>query len=268
MAADKILKLGLGSLALGGLLVLGACGQETAAPEEDQYAGFDIDNAGTEPTPEDVEPEEEVEIADAPIDSVDDLGADPTDPPIINHDADDEGEDLFRRGYQQDAMALWEANAEAGDSYAAYRLGIEYFDANYVERNVELSLRYQTLAAELGHAGAMFELGSFLEAGLGVRQDMAQAAGWYLASAVRGYAPAQHNVATMFEDGVGHPQDLSQAYLFYSLARAQGFTMDFEPVHDQEDGTYVDSIARLQGLMTTEQLFEAQSLIDNFVPLD
>lgn len=281
MLADNLIRYGLGITLLSGFLGLAACGQEPEVAEEDPYAGFGTDEPVADVADEGVEPEPEVPVevaeasppepasSDMATDGAADGAADGA--PIPNHDAADVGEDLFQRGYPLDAMAIWEANAEAGDSYAAYRLGIEYFDAMHVERNIELSLRYQTLAAELGNAAAMFELGSFLEEGLGVRSDINQAAGWYLASAQRGFGPAQHNVATMFEDGAGQPQDLVQAYLYYSLAEGQGFSMNFEPVHRVEDlqGTsFEGSVARLQSMMSEDQLVEAQALIDSFAPID
>lgn len=271
MQADKYLRLCAGAGLLVGALALAGCGQEAeTSADEDAYAGFDIE----ETTPVEMPEADEEDLVDgsnaeAMPDQVTDA-ADPItddDPSIQNTDVADVGEDMFRRGLHEEAMGLWEANAEAGDSYAAYRLGVEYYDGNYVERDMALSLRYQTLASELGNAPAMFELASFLEAGIGVSQDIEEAADWYYASALRGYAPAQHNVATLFEDGVGVRQDLVQAYLFYGLAAEQGFHVAFAQVHGENTTEMENQMDRIAEVMTEEQIADAQTLLESFVPI-
>lgn len=185
------------------------------------------------------------------------------------HDGSDPGEDLYGRGLYREALEYWEVAAEdEGNAYAAYRLGVEYLDAQVLERDIPTSVRYQQLATELGSAPGMFELAGFYETGIGVQQDIDRAAQLYLQSALRGFPPAQHNVATMFEDGVGVPQDPVRAYMFYALAIAQGFRVNFEQPHGGEELLFVDPIARLESTMSDDDIALAQNLIATFEPME
>jgi len=186
----------------------------------------------------------------------------------MSHDGDDTGEDLYQRGFYAEAIDQWTQDAEAGDAYAAYRLGVEYYDGQIVPQDLEMAARYQQLAADLGSAAGMFELASNYEDGTGVEQNVAEAARWYLASAERGYPPSQHNVATMYEDGVGMPRDLVQAYVYYSLAVEQGFRVNF--VQDEETGeaTFIDPRDRLRGMMTAEQIAAAEAALAAWTPVE
>ena len=259
----------LRNLTLGAsLLALAACGQSTdtadtgteemvAAPEtpvvEEAIEG--TENA----TAEMQEQAAAVEPADPVIPDVSGVGD-----PAVSFDPTDAGEQLFQRGFYSEALARWEEDAEAGSAYAAYRLGVQYYDAHHVERDIATSARWQQLGAELGSAPSMFELGSFHEGGLGVPHDMEAAADWYLESARRGFAPAQHNVATMFEDGTGVGRDLVQAHLFYTLSVEQGFRANFLPLGDGGETVWVDPRARLELMMSEEELAAAADARESF----
>lgn len=250
-----------------GLLGLTACGSgdedqtsedQTAALTEDVIEGGGVDEmagiAAEEPEMATEDTGEEMVVQD------------PTS--AMSHDGDDTGEDLYQRGFYPEAMDQWQADAEAGDAYAAYRLGVEYYDGQIVPQDLEMAARYQQLAADLGSAAGMFEIASFYEEGIGVEQNIAEAASWYLASAERGYPPSQHNIATMYEDGVGVPHDLVQAFVYYSLAVEQGFRVNF--VQDEESGeaTFIDPRDRLRGMLTDEQVAAAEAALAAWTPVE
>ncbi len=185
------------------------------------------------------------------------------------HQGGDPGESLYRRGLYREALEYWEVAAEDEDNaYAAYRLGVEYYDAQIVERDIPTSVRYQQMATEFGSAAGMFELAGFYEAGLGVPPDLPRAAQLYLQSALRGFPPAQHNVATMFEEGAGLERDLVRAYLFYHLAIEQGFRVNFEPVGDGSSAVFSDPRRRLDQELSDEEIALVQDLIANFEPIE
>jgi len=186
----------------------------------------------------------------------------------LSHNPADDAEDLYRRGFYREAIEAWEVAAEQGDAYAAYRLGVEYYDGQIIDRDIPLAARYQQMASELGNAAAMFELASFYEQGLGVRPSVEQAAAWYLESARRGYPPAQHNIATMFEDGAGVEQDFVQAYVFYSLALEQGFRVNFVQNEASGDAIFMDPRDRLQESLTAEELAAAEAQLEAFSPIE
>lgn len=262
------------------LLGLAACGQEQAAQpggEDGLDAEAPSESAANE-TPEEAEDAGEAAMAETPGDvadtdlaeagesATDGIVPDPTS--AMSFDADHEGEDLYQRGFYAEAMDRWREDAEAGDSYAAYRLGTEYFDGQIVERDLETAARYQRLASDLGNPAAMFELASFYEDGIGVEPNVSEAAAWYLEAARRGYPPAQHNIATMYEDGAGVEQDLVQAYVFYSLAIEQGFRVNFERNEGTGTSVFVDPRVELRGRMSDEQFAEAQAALADFTPTE
>jgi len=74
--------------------------------------------------------------------------------------------------------------------------------------------------AEQGHRSAQFNVGVLYEKGLGVGQDFAEAARWYLKAAEQGDQEAQYNVAALYESGTGFPADFDQARKWYVAAIA------------------------------------------------
>jgi TPR repeat protein len=269
------------SAALAGL---GACGQKDQSTGDDQQAENGMDNFVPNGNAEDTSSASAEE--DAAATSTDDAmaaedqpvtaetlpgtgddGATPDATAAMSHDASDPGEDQFQRGFYEEAMDTWKQEAEEGNDYAAYRLGVEYFDGQRVPRDLEQAAHYQQLAAELGNPAAMFELASYYEDGIGMDQNIQEAASWYLQSAERGYPPAQHNVATMLEDGEGIEQNLVEAYVYYSLAIEAGFRVNF--VQDEESGEaqFVDPREHLRDLMTPEQIDQAEAELADWTPI-
>jgi hypothetical protein len=143
-----------------------------------------------------------------------------------------EGEDMYRRGLYPEAIAWWTAAAEKGDIEAARRLGIEYMDGKrgVVERDYAKARKYHLQAAMGGERRSMFDLGTIHENGLGVAEDLIEAARWFEWSAKYGYGPAQYNFATMLETGDAGRKDEVEAYMYYILAAEQGATgLGFQP---------------------------------------
>ena len=231
-------------------LALSGCGQETenseVGPSEAQPQAAPEVEAVTEPVVSTIQQEDVVA---------------PNATTALTHDPDDAGEDLYQRGFYAEALEQWRVDAEAGSAYAAYRLGVEYLDAQHVERDLEMSARYHQLASELGHPASMFELATMYEDGRGVPPNLETAAEWYVEAARRGFPPAQHNAATLYEEGVGVEQSLVQAFVYYSLAIEQGFRVNF--VRDEETGetVFVDPRDRLREMMTPEELDSAEEAV-------
>jgi TPR repeat protein len=109
-------------------------------------------------------------------------------------------------------------------------------------------------AVEQGEAWAQFNLGVTYEFGKGVPQDYAEAAKWYRLAAEQGYALAQSNLGGMYGNGKGVPQDDILAHMWSNLAAAQG----------NAGATKNRDI--LAGLMTREQIAEAQRLAREWTP--
>ncbi len=131
---------------------------------------------------------------------------------------------------------------------AAYKLGV-----------YAMALREWRPLAEQGAANAQYNLGLMYRKGRGVRQDDAEAVGWYRKAAEQGYAKAQYNLGVMYDNGEGVPQDDAQAHMWYNLAASS-----FPPGEDRDEAVKNrDTVAKK---MTPAQKSEAQKLAREWKP--
>lgn len=146
--------------------------------------------------------------------------------PIVASRKTDPGTEYYRQGRYDLAIAFWTKAAAAGDALAAHQLGVEYMDGKpwVVPRDYEKARQYHLQAAAAGDPRSMFDIGSMYEAGMGVSNDLKQAAIWYGHSADYGFAEGQYNLGTMLESGETGRKDEVEAYKYYLLAAAGGFT--------------------------------------------
>jgi len=146
--------------------------------------------------------------------------------PIVSRRQTDPGQEYYRQGRYDLAIAFWTKAADAGDALAAHQLGVEYMDGKpwVVPRDYEKSRKYHLQAAAAGDPRSMFDIGSIYEFGYGVTKDLKQAAVWYNHSADYGFPEGAYNLATMLESGEAGRQDVVEAYKFYLIAAAGGFT--------------------------------------------
>ena len=82
-------------------------------------------------------------------------------------------------------------------------------------------------------------------------QDYAEAVKWYRKAAEQNDATAQYNLGLMYANGRGVPQDYVMAYKWINLAATR-----------QEKAAEIRG--NLAGLMTAEQIAEAQRLSSEF----
>jgi hypothetical protein len=92
-------------------------------------------------------------------------------------------------------IAALRADAERGDADAMFRLSerlCERADCNFTNDDWDgpQSLRWLQAAAELGHAAAMYRLGTAYEVGDGVSVDPSRARAWYRKARDAGSAAA------------------------------------------------------------------------------
>jgi hypothetical protein len=97
-------------------------------------------------------------------------------------------------------MALLEKAAGQGHVYAMNALGSVH--TRWKEH--EQAVTWFTKAAEVGLPGAMHNLGSMLDQGLGVAApDSLAAVGWFRRAADAGFGAAAHNLNQMYSAGRG-----------------------------------------------------------------
>lgn len=185
--------------------------------------------------------------------------ADPTkpDPSIEGAPNEASGQDLYQRGFYEQALAEWErAVEEKKDAGAAFQLAEAYFDAAVVERDIAKAVKYYTMGAEWGDARAQEDLGTLFDKGWGVPQDLSKAAKWYEASARQGHPSAQYNIGVMYEDGAGVEVDRVKAYMYYQLAIEGGFPK-----------FATEALENLSAKMEPAEIKEATKMVRAFKPM-
>ena len=115
-----------------------------------------------------------------------------------------------------------QANANSGDAYVQFCLGLVYEAGQIVPRDYSKAMAWYRKAAEQGEKYAQYNLGSMYNNGEGVTQDYAQAAAWFLKSAEQGLTQAQFVLGRMYYNGKGMRQDYTQALVWYQKAAEQG----------------------------------------------
>ena len=111
--------------------------------------------------------------------------------------------------------------AKLGDLEGAFELGL-ICKSGEIEKDLELSAKLITLAAEGGYANAQVEIGVMLLEGKEVLQDYEMALYWLTTAAKRRDPWAFHYLGVMAESGKGGEVDFVEAHKWYNLAASHG----------------------------------------------
>ena len=166
---------------------------------------------------------------------------------------------LFGSGVAADpeqGIALLREAAEAGVLDAALALAQAYDLGRAVPQDRMEGYRYWLLAAELGHAKAMLEVGLRLESGeTPTGGDPAAAAAWFAKAAAAGEAVASAYLGALYEQGKGVPKDLAEAERLYRLTAGKGsfFAMDHLARFMLEQGRDLDEARQLAELAVARE---------------
>jgi TPR repeat protein len=173
---------------------------------------------------------------------------------------------------------------------ALYRLGTMYQKGRGVAQDDAEAVRFYSLAADQGHAGAQhrlvemyrlaadkgnadaqFQLGLMFDKGLGVDENHTEAMRLYRLAADEGHAGAQYNLGNMYANGRGVAQDDAEAVRLYRLAADQGLAdAQVELGYMVENGDGVDQnqeeairlyrLAAAQGHETAKTILKLKKL--------
>ena len=103
--------------------------------------------------------------------------------------------EMFSKAYPQ-LQELY----KKGEPYATFILGAYYnYGIGGVQKSFKEALNYIKAAAELGHSGALFDLGKFYEIGKGVAKDLNKAYKYYSRAAKIGNVRAKNKIDEMQE---------------------------------------------------------------------
>jgi TPR repeat protein len=118
-----------------------------------------------------------------------------------------------------EAKALLEKAYDAGDGYAAYRLGYGYQCAEFSEeRDYETAFKYYLVGAERNHLFAIEMLGHYYKTGIVGSPDPEKAVEYYRKAVEFNSNYARVELATCYEDGFGVEQDYKTAFELLSAA--------------------------------------------------
>jgi len=124
------------------------------------------------------------------------------------------------------AVRLWQQLAQAGDSNAAFRLGLYYDTAQDHPRDPNLAVRWYRQAAMAGEIHAQHNLAVAYAKGDGVTLDITQAIKWWTLAARHGNADSQYNLGIMYAAGeYGIKRDFDQARRWWRKAAMHGDPM-------------------------------------------
>ena len=133
------------------------------------------------------------------------------------------GKEAYIRGDYDSALREWGPLSDAGHPQAQVGFGLMHEHGLGVEQNLTEAARWYRLAAEQGHASGQKNLGTMYEFGRGVEKNLKEAVRWYRLAAEQGLASGQKNLGTMYEFGRGVQRSLTEAVRWYRLAAEQGY---------------------------------------------
>jgi len=115
--------------------------------------------------------------------------------------------------------------AELGNAEALFNMGIFYLEGMGCDQDMEKCASYLHRAARRRHPEAQFAYADLLSNGWGVEQDEKRAAKWYLDAAENGQVEAMYRLGEIYEEGRGVEADLSAAAKWYNAACEKGHRM-------------------------------------------
>jgi TPR repeat protein len=143
--------------------------------------------------------------------------------------ADQPGEDLFQKGARlfqsgetTQAVKLFIAAANAGNTNASVQVGWCYESGAGVPQSLAEAARWYRRAAEKGNSRGQKNLGALYEEGRGVPEDWIEAARWYQRSAAQNDVDGEAALARAYQFGIGVPQSRRDAILWDERAAARG----------------------------------------------
>jgi TPR repeat protein len=132
----------------------------------------------------------------------------------------------FSAGHRNEAVRLWQSQADRGDAASQFTLGVLYNRGDGgVARDLIQAAHWYRKAAEQGHVIAQYNLGILYATGTGVARDPGAAIQWWRLAALQGHAEAQFNLGLFYAEGTGVQPDAAEAVKWWGLAANQGLAV-------------------------------------------
>lgn len=133
---------------------------------------------------------------------------------------------FYSRKYAREGLFPTLMLAKTGDTAAQVRLGSWYQAGDGLKQSFEEAVHWYRRAADLGDADGQYRLALLYRDGSGVFQCQKTAAYWFLKAAKQGMADAQHQLARIFHQGEGVERSLEQSLFWCVQAAQQGSNAD------------------------------------------
>jgi TPR repeat protein len=118
-------------------------------------------------------------------------------------------------GNDAEALRLAQLAAEGGHAKAMYELGAMRAEGRGAKRDLEAAIRWYRQARDRGHTGAMIDLGLLYLDGQGVSRDEARGAELFRQAAEGDDPQGMFNLGVCLAEGRGTPQDEAQAVTWF-----------------------------------------------------
>ena len=140
----------------------------------------------------------------------------------VVHASYEQAVEAYNAGNIRVAHDTWLEQAQAGDPFSQYALGVLYHNGQLGAPDYEKAAHWFERAAKQDHLEAMHNLGIAYWEGRGVPQDYQRSYYWWRRGAVLDYPPAQFNLATMYYTGTGIDRDMALAVAWFRRAAQNG----------------------------------------------
>lgn len=134
----------------------------------------------------------------------------------------EDGDRAFLQGHIEVAIQLWTPPATQGSAEAQYRLSQAYLSGNGVARDLELGLKWLSLAAERHYPPALIDLADLKLDPRNVMYQPDEAVALLRDAAGQGIVQAQRQLGQLYREGKAVSQDFTEALHFYRMAAQRG----------------------------------------------
>ena len=112
--------------------------------------------------------------------------------------------------------------ADLGNAEALFNMGVFYMEGMGCDQDMEMSAKYFHRAARRRHPDAQYAYADLLSNGWGVEQDQKRAIKWFADAAENGNVEAMYRLGEIYEMGIGTDVQLDAAVKWYDAACSKG----------------------------------------------
>jgi len=132
------------------------------------------------------------------------------------------GRAVLKGGALEEAIALFQKAAAAGEAAAMNSLAYAYENGRGAPKDMALAARWYRKSADAGNAASMHLLGWHYQKGTGVPEDAGEALSWFRKAAEAGFPAGMVDVGQAYAHGRGVPKNPAEAARWFAKAAQSG----------------------------------------------